>query len=80
MKPSTAEVGSRITNCFIESIHDHLVTPEFDLDEGEIKLIDQDESTLYFGLLELDEATGELKTKPRIIWSIEVVADLQGGQ
>jgi hypothetical protein len=80
MNQSAETVASKVTKCFVDSIHDHLTTPEFDLDEGEIKLIDQDESTLYFGLFEVDEVTGELGTKPTIIWSIEVSTDLQGGR
>lgn len=81
MKPASATlVGTKITNQFLRAIRDHLVDQDFSLDEGEVKLVDSDDATLFFGLFEIDETTGSLKGEPAIIWSIEVFADLQGGR
>ena len=73
-------VGERITKAILNTIHHHLSDPDFNQDEGEIKLIDQDEACLYFGLFETDEQTGSLCGEPAVIWTVEVFADLEGGR
>ncbi|MCO8121329.1 hypothetical protein NHH03_06240 [Stieleria sp. TO1_6] len=81
MKTATmTTVGERVTKSILNTIHYHLADPDFDQDEGEIKLIDQDESCLYFGLFEADEETGNLSGEPSIIWTVEVFADVEGGR
>ena len=76
MERSTAvQIGSRVTQAILESIHDHLADPDFDLDEGEVRLIDRDERYIYFGLFEANPETGNLLGQPAIIWIVEVSAD-----
>lgn len=80
MTDKAAKVGAMITRKLTATIHHHLSDPDFDLDDGEIQLIDHDHESLYFGLFETDEDTGLLKEEPSIIWTIEVFADLNAGQ
>lgn len=77
---SPQETGETVTCYLVNAIHAHLIDQDFDVEEGEVKLIDRDDSTLFFGLFVIDEATGLLQPEPSIIWSIEVFADLQGGR
>ena len=79
MKRTTAaQVGSWVTRIILESIHDHLADPDFDLDEGEVRLVDRDERCIYFGLFETNPETGGLQKEPAIIWIVEVSADVEG--
>ena len=77
---SPEEVGAKVTGHFVNSIREHLIDADLGIEESEIKLIDHDEATLYFGLFELDETAEVLQSDPTIIWSIEVFADLKGGR
>ena len=77
---SRRKIASKVSKCLLDSIHDHLANPDFDLDEGEVRLIDSDDCTLYFGLLEIDSDTGELGAEPVIVWSVEVSSNLQQGR
>lgn len=73
-------LADKITSQLLRSVHDHLVDQDFSTEEGEVKLIDTDESTLSFGLFTIDEETGRLESDPEVIWSIEVFADVEGGR
>lgn len=73
-------VGATITSQLLRTIRDHLQDQDFSVDEGDVSIIDSDDSTVYFGLFQTNQETGELKPEPAIIWSIEVFADLQGGR
>lgn len=79
MKTNDA-IGATITSQFLKAIRDHLQDQDFSVEEGEVTIIDADESAVYLGLFHTDEETGELKPEPEIIWSIECFADLQGGR
>lgn len=81
MKTATkTTVSQRVTKSILDTIHLHFADSDFDQDEGEIKLIDQDESCLYFGLFETVRETGNLSGEPSIIWTVEVFADVEGGR
>ena len=64
----------------INSIEEHLAAQEFKIAEGEVKLIDRDDATIFYGLFPVDDATGQVVPSPEIIWSIEVFADLEAGR
>ena len=76
-RSAAALVGSRVTRMILESVHDHLANPDFDLDEGEVQFIDRDEGCLYFGFFETDVETGNTQGKPCLIWTVEVSAALE---
>ncbi|MCO8125542.1 hypothetical protein NHH03_27635 [Stieleria sp. TO1_6] len=81
MKTATkTALGAQVTSQLLRSLHDHLVDQDFSTEEGEVKLIDIDESTLSFGLFAIDQETGRLESDPEVIWSIEVFADVEGGR
>ena len=81
MKTATkTALGAKITSKLLRSLHDHLIDQDFSTEEGEVQLIDVDESTLSFGLFAIDEETGRLASDPEVIWSIEVFADIEGGR
>ena len=81
MKPELkTALGAKVTEQLLQSLHDHLVDQDFSTEEGDVKLIDIDESTLSFGLFEIDQETGRLENEPEVIWSIEVFADVDGGR
>ena len=81
MNPGTkAVVGERVTKSILSTIHQQLAEPDFDEDAGEIKLIDQDDACLYYGLFEPESTSGKPGTEPSIIWTVEVFADLNGGR
>ncbi|WP_430451937.1 hypothetical protein [Rhodopirellula europaea] len=81
MKTSEANaVGATITSQLTRAIRDHLQDQDFSVEQGEVTIVDVDESTICFGLFPMDKQTGELKSEAEVIWSIEVFADLQGGR
>lgn len=75
-----ARVGEKLTESILNTIHYHLSDPDLDQDAGEVKLIDQDQSCLYFGLFETDQETGLLSSDPTIIATVEVFSDIKGGR
>ncbi len=79
MNYDTKVVRDKITRSILDSIHHYLADPEFDQDEGELRLIDQDENCLYFGLFGADHDSGNVAVDPSIIWTVEVSADLKRG-
>ena len=76
----TVEVGTRVAKSILHSIHQHLAEPDFDLDEGDVQLIDRDECGLYFGLFEVDSGTGHFSSELSILFTVEVFADSKGGR
>lgn len=76
----TSEIAATVTSQLLRSIRDHLQDQDFSVDQGEVKIVDSDESTVYFGLFQVDQESGRLAPEPELIWSIEVFADLEGGR
>lgn len=79
MSVNREQIAINVTNSLLTSIHRQLQIPNLSIDEGEVRLIDRDDTsnTIYLGLFERDSTTGETKG-PAIIWSIEIYADIQG--
>ncbi len=62
----------KIKEAILSSLYMQLSNADFDLDEGQIKIADHDDNAIYLGLYPYDADNGEIKTKPVLIWTIEV--------
>lgn len=65
----------RITQTIVNSIATLFAEPQFDCDEGEVRLIDRDDHCVWLGLFAADDE-GELVGKaPIATWTIETSRD-----
>lgn len=62
---------NKLTSTILNSIAHLFADPEFDADQGEVKLLGTDESCIILGLFPYDEF-GEVASQPSQKWTIEV--------
>lgn len=72
MGSPTDQLKEIVANKLIHSIHDYLAEPDFDLDEGQLQILESKDNQIQIGLFKLDEDTGDLNPKLIIFWTIEV--------
>ena len=51
-------------------------SPRIDLNFGDVREIERDESAIYFGLFELEADSNMLSLQPTVIWTVEVTVGM----
>ncbi len=64
----------KIKEAILSTLYTRFSESEFDLDEGQVKIADHDDNAIYLGLYPIDTETGEIKSKPSQVWTIEISA------
>ena len=64
--------NDKIKKAILSTLYNQFSKSEFDLEEGQVKIADHDDNAIYLGLYPIDTETGEIKTKPSHVWTIEV--------
>jgi len=75
-----SESRDRITAAIVETLKIQFENPEFDFDEGELRLIDADETGIFLGLFPSDPETGEPARRHSAAWYIEVTPQPNEGR
>lgn len=72
MGSSTDQLKELVANKLLHSIRDYLAEPDFDLDEGQLQILESNDNQIEIGLFKVDEDTGDLNPEPIIFWAIQV--------
>ena len=62
----------KIKEAILSTLYTQFSEPEFDFEEGQVRIADHDDNAIYLGLYPINAETGEIKTKPSHVWTIEV--------
>ena len=62
----------KIKEAILSTLYTQFSEPEFDFEEGQVKIADHDDNAIYLGLYPINTETGKINSKPSLVWTIEV--------
>lgn len=68
----TEKTKEQIKQAILTTLYTRFSEPNFDSDEGQLRIADHDDSAIYLGLYAYDATTGQFEKTPASVWTIEV--------